>query len=475
MNNEVKKTLRDLYLKEGAALFSNSVKLNAYLNDVLYAYGVEKNVLSIVIRGGYVSRILAEVKTEKDFPKAKFYVEHIVSQYGISRENATEAVESIIYAIHGKEPNIPITSSKTSTGGSGLSTGGSGSTGGNSSESKQKKKIWPWVVVAVIVIIIISNVAGNNSSNYFGGSTNTITETTSYVTTTNLTDLTYIHKDKNISVGNSTVTTNAGTQCSNYIDTNCPYAEITYPLNGNFDGLTATWALSEYGKNTAYKHSVEIFADGVSVYKSPTLTAGDVPVKVSANLNYCDALTIMISGVKGHAFLGDIQLTSSQSDRVYNDDIPSNIRSYTWLATLDDMGKERMIVWKNDWVETNTGSYLVSSITPSVESYSNTDIEEFKKNGSYIDYYIGGEYAELSGTCAFVHNRTNHGTMTIQIIADDTVVYNSPLLSSNSLPVDFNVNITNCTKIRIKFIPSGEGKWGYDSADFKIGNLKLYK
>lgn len=452
-------------------------------------------MLSIVIRGGYVSKIIAEVKTEKDFSKAKFYVDQIVSQHGISKGNASDAVGSIIYAIHGKEPNISTESIKATSGGSGSSTGSStiGASGkidiptpikvpsnnastGGSSASNQKKKIWPWIIVVIIGIIIVSNVVGNNSSNYSGGSTNTSTDTVAYVTTTNLTDLNYIHKDKNITVGNSAVTTNAGTQCSNFIETECPYAEITYPLNGNFDGLTATWALSEYGKNTEYKHSVEIFADGISVYKSPTLTAGDVPVKVSANLNYCNALTIVICGVKEHAFLGDIQLTSSQTDRLYNNEVSSDIRSYTWLTSLDDMGDEKIIVWKDTWVETNVGSYLVCPINPYVQSYSNVDKIEFKEGGSYIDYYLGGEYTGLSGTCAIdKHNGTNNGNMTIQILADDSVIYTSPLLSSSSSPVDFNIDVSGCSKMRIKFIPSGNGNWGYDEADFNIGNLKLFK
>lgn len=495
MSNEVKKTLRDLYLKEGSDLFSNSLKLNSYINDMLYAYRVEKNVLSTVVRGGYVSKILSEVKTEKDFSKAQFYVDQIVSQYGISKENASDAVGTIIYAIHGKEPNMPAKSKGTVSGGSGSLIGGSttGTSGkidiptpikvppnniltGGSSTSNQKKKIWPWIIVVIIGIIIVSNVVGNNSSNYSGDSTNTSTDTVPYVTTMNLTDLTYIYKDKNIIVGNSTVTTNAGTQCSNFIETECPYAEITYPLNGNFDELTATWALSEYGKNTKYKHSVEIFADGISVYKSPNITAGDVPININVNLNYCNSMTIIFSGVNNHAFLGDIKLSSSETDRVYNDNILSDVGSYVWIANMKDMGNEKMIVWKDTWVNTNTGTYLVNPINPYVPSYSNVEADEFSKNGSFIDYYFGKEYTKISGTCAINEkNKTVRGNMTIQLVADDIVIYTSPVMSKDSCPVDFSIDISGCEKLRIKFIPSGNGNWGYDAAGFNIGNLKVYK
>lgn len=503
MSNEVKKTLRDLYLKEGSGLFSDSLKLNSYINDMLYAYRVEKNVLSTVVRGGYVSKILSEVKTEKDFSKAQFYVDQIVSQHGISKENASDAVDAIIYAIHGKESNVPAESKGTVSGGSGSFIGDSttGTSGKidiptpieappnnfltrGSSASNQNKTMCLWIIVAIIgIAVVAASVIGSNSNKTDTTSSTTdtlndetITQETKYVVDTQLNSLPYLKKDDEVTVGNGNISSNIGTSYAGYIKSEFPYSDVTYALNGNYDTFQATWAITDSGKNTKEYSSFEILADGTSVYVSPRITSGDTPVNIDINTGYCDSISIVFKEGDGDAFIGNPILSSSQSERIYSNTTSNEIKTSKWLTELDEMTNEKMIVWKDTWIKTNTGTCLSNTIEPYVPSYSNVDVEKFAKNGSYMDYYLGGEYSELSGTCAIDgKNKTLKGNMTIQCLMDDKVVYTSPVMSKDSHPADFNIDVSGCQKLRIKFIPSGDGNWGYDASGFNVGNLKLYK
>lgn len=487
MNSEVKNIVRKLYIDKGEPVFKDSRVLKAYIADILAAYPSIMAQIYTAIDEGIPESIINEINPQGNLSRANLYVEQLVNIRGMKSEIAKEIVNIFLYAIWGVTivfSNDENDKSKdecvaTSYNGKIPSFVSSSDIGNNKFEPVKKKDskkgIFFGMCAAIIGFIILFNVF-NSSGDKNGTLTHNDAASSPYVVNTQLTNISSVFMDKNIKTSNNSITTNVGTECNGYIMSSCPSAEISYNLNGNYDILNAIWSLSTEGKNTEYKHSVEILADGVSIYKSPNLTAGDVPINVNVNLNYCDTLTIVFHSVKEHAFLGDIQVMSSQTDREYNNSNTAKSRTYQWLASMDDMGEDKMIIWKDTWIETNTGSYLVCPINPYVPSYDNVDIIEFKENGSYIDYYLGGEYSKLSGTCAVdKHNGTLGGNMQIQLIADSSVIYTSPTMSDSSLPSDFVVDISGCSKLRIKFIPSGNGKWGYDAADFSIGNLKVYK
>jgi hypothetical protein len=140
------------------------------------------------------------------------------------------------------------------------------------------------------------------------------------------------------------------------------------------------------------------------------------------------------------------------------------------------MADDHIIVWNETSTTTNIGTDIANSIVPYVGELD-TDNIDFKANGAYIDYYLGGEYTELSGTCAIMkQNGTIDGNMTIKILADGSTIYTSPIMSGTSSPCDFKVNISGCDKLTIKFVPSNnESHWKYDAGAYRIGNLKLYK
>lgn len=330
---------------------------------------------------------------------------------------------------------------------------------------------------AVIVgIAMFASFFASNSSNKNNSSTQTATQETKYVTAVQLNELAYLKKDNKITVSNGNITSNTGMSYDGYITGDFPYSEITYALNGNYDSLTAIWAISEYGKNTDGYSSFEILADGTSIYESPRITSGDIPVSIDVDLGYCDSITIVFKEGKGEAFIGCPILSSSQSEREYSNTSPGKIKTSKWLTELEKIADDHIIVWNETVATTNIGTDLANSIVPYVGELNSDDIE-FKKCGAYVDYYLGGEYSELTGTCAIIkQNGTIDGNMTIQILADGSTLYTSPLMSGTSAPSDFKITIEDCNKLTIRFEPSNnEGHWKYDAGAFGVGNLKLYQ
>ena len=58
-----------------------------------------------------------------------------------------------------------------------------------------------------------------------------------------LADLEYVKKGEVEVVNNDTVKSNTGNEYSHYLYSKLPYSEIVYNLNGDYDTLTAVWAI----------------------------------------------------------------------------------------------------------------------------------------------------------------------------------------------------------------------------------------
>lgn len=123
-----------------------------------------------------------------------------------------------------------------------------------------------------------------------------------------LTDLDYSSKYDVSVISSSYGTSNMGDSYSHYMYGKSSYGEIEYEINGKFSTLTAIWTICEQNKDTTDYNAFEIYADGTCVYRSPSLTGGDKPVTVRADINNCDNLKIMFTEGSGAGELGNIKL-----------------------------------------------------------------------------------------------------------------------------------------------------------------------
>ena len=277
-------------------------------------------------------------------------------------------------------------------------------------------------------------------------------EAASYVQDTWLTELDYVKKG-DVTIQDSTGQTNTGVEYAHYMYSSCPYSEIIYNLNGNYDTLTALWSITYYDRDTDTRNSFEIYADDNLVYTSPTITGGDLPVDVSVDINGCKLLTIMFKDGTGAAELANLWL-SNKTERVENKvDDTDQINLPCWLTDLEYFFNDGVEVRANEVGTANTG-----------DQYSHY---MFGVGGRKIVYYLDGKYEKLTGmwmVCYMNRDTTNRGKFTIY--ADNTHIYTSPLLTAGDEPVNFEVDLQNCKKLQIVFNCGG--------GECELGNIRLF-
>ena len=272
-------------------------------------------------------------------------------------------------------------------------------------------------------------------------------EATNYVQDTWLTELDYVKKG-DVTIQDSTGQTNTGVEYAHYMHSSCPYSEIIYNLNGNYDTLTALWSITYYDRDTDTRNSFEIYADDNLVYTSPTITGGDLPVDVSVDINGCKLLTIMFKDGTGAAELANLWL-SNKTERVENKvDDTDQINLPCWLTDLEYFFNDGVEVRANEVGTANTGDQYSHYI--------------FGGASSRITYYLNGKYEKLTGLwslCSSSRDATNKNEF--MVYADGKAIYTSPKITRGDKPVEIEVDIKNCEQLKIVFsLGNGEGELG---------------
>ena len=221
-------------------------------------------------------------------------------------------------------------------------------------------------------------------------------------------------------------------------------SEIVYYLNGRFETLTGLWSICQRDKDTTAKSSFELFADDQSVYSSPAITGKDTPVKVEANINYCEKLRVVFKEGNGEAEFGNIRLNPGASSALIHPSLDSLIGEGDWLTGIDYLSNKDVNVCEKDTAVSNTG-----------ETFSHY---LYGDAGSEIVYYLKGEYAKLTGVWTInQRDRDTANKNTFELYADDKLVYTSPTLTGGDIPATVEQDITGCQKLKILF-KEGDGE-----------------
>lgn len=264
-----------------------------------------------------------------------------------------------------------------------------------------------------------------------------------YVANTWLTDLMPIYKDDDVYIEAEKVgTANTSDSYMHYMFSRKPYSEVMYQLNGQYKYLSALWAICYNDRDDEGTHAFDVFADDRLVYSSDVIQAGTLPISIDIDINYCNVLRIRFKQGGGEAELANVLL--SNSDLVEKKSDVQKIEILPcWLTDLDYLTSNNVTVRANDKGVSNIG-----------EEYSHYI---FGREGASIEYYLRGQYNNLSATWAVCYNdRDISYASRFEIYADDELVYSSPSITGGDMPVDVNVDIKNCQKLRFVF-PEGNG------------------
>lgn len=237
-----------------------------------------------------------------------------------------------------------------------------------------------------------------------------------------------------------------------------------YELEGKYERITGWLAVEQEYYNTNLSAQVSISADGLVIYESQTITAGSPPVYFDVNINHCNLLKI--DHVGGDPFvLGEIRLYAEAENAPEPDTIqPTTVQQegFCWLSEMHPINSQNMY-----WQE----SYSPDLIT----SNTGADFSHYLYAGSmynggtgegWIEYYLQGTYSRITGYLVIDQEwyDTEH-TAQVTIYAGGERVYQSDEMRAGDTPVYFDVNIYNCTRLRIEHV-------GGDP--FVLGEVKVY-
>ena len=107
-----------------------------------------------------------------------------------------------------------------------------------------------------------------------------------------LNDLEYIDKSGELFLEDAPVDNYGNSYRYGLFVSNWGETYVTYHLNGSFSTLTGIYAISEERKTDSGKMYFEIFGDGVLLYTSDTMKAGDAPRPFSVDVSGVMNLTI---------------------------------------------------------------------------------------------------------------------------------------------------------------------------------------
>lgn len=84
---------------------------------------------------------------------------------------------------------------------------------------------------------------------------------------------------------------------------------------------------------------------------------------------------------------------------------------------------------------------------------------------SYAEYFTNGKYSIFSGVCGVSNNKKSATGRSsyFQVFGDGELIYTSPTMTPGSLPVEFNIDISNVRVLKIWY-PRTESGEGWDNA-----------
>lgn len=160
----------------------------------------------------------------------------------------------------------------------------------------------------------------------------------------------------------------------------------------------------------------------------------------------------------------------------------------------DDPQSNQPAAWLND-LDTFEGSVLKRTVTN--QQYDNTTTansgDTYERYVGYtqsngVSYLLKGQYARLTGTFYLsAYSKDTVAVKRLLIYSDDNLIYTSPEVSKGILPVDFDINVSNCYKLTIvSQVKGSDGtndfwyntgiseSYASKSASFYIGNPALW-
>ncbi len=217
-----------------------------------------------------------------------------------------------------------------------------------------------------------------------------------------------------------------------------------YKINKEYKLFKGKIILDYNSRSQNYNNSyVKIYGDDISLWVSPLISAGQMPVEFNIDISKIDNLKIVIFGSKAIRIV-DCGLYKSFDN--INEKEP----------TSDIQWKNKVNLYELDYFNSSNTSgngfdykdYAKDNL--GIE-YTNCMIGKNSYSENWQDYYIDSHYSELQGRIILNYDSrsANYKDSYVKIYGDNSIIYTSPPIISGIEPIDISLNISGIKVIRV--------------------------
>jgi serine/threonine protein kinase len=217
----------------------------------------------------------------------------------------------------------------------------------------------------------------------------------------------------------------------------------TYYTAGKYSTLYGTIAAPDSIGSDGVAVTVNIYADDKLIYTIPSITRTTKPIDIDLDIMGAD--TVKIEAVTTNVYPTGILFKLNVST-----DAASSIPNY--ISTLD-YGEQENIV---DLKVVDSSHYYSVEDAAIMDTYGNTYSRAgtFSACGThYAIYYTARKYTSLKGTIAAPDSIGGDGVaVTVNIYADDNLIYTVPSITRTTTPIDIALDITDADTVKIEAV-----------------------
>lgn len=224
----------------------------------------------------------------------------------------------------------------------------------------------------------------------------------------------------------------------------CGTHHATYYTAGKYATLYGTIAAPDsIGGGDDVAITVNIYADDKLIQTIPSITRITKPVNIELDITGADTVKIeaITTNVYPTGILFKLNVSTGAASQITN-----------YMSSLNYGENENI----TDLKVVDSSSYYSVKDTAITDTYGNTYVKAgtFKECGThYAIYYTAGKYTFLKGTIAVPDSIGGDGVaITVNIYADDKLIYTIPSITRTTKPVDIDLDITGADTIKIEAV-----------------------
>lgn len=218
-----------------------------------------------------------------------------------------------------------------------------------------------------------------------------------------------------------------------------------YKLSGKYKEMQGRVVLNyDYRSQTNDDVFIKIYGDGMLLYMSPVMAAGQEPVDFNIDISDIDVLKVSIIG-EYMIRLVDCALYDSfgNQSKEYQNDVAGGDKVY--LQNIDYIASSNT---------SGDGFRYYSTVMDNLGLTYGNGLGGVAQGENWQEYKLGGKYKEFQARVVLNYDyrsQTNDDVF-VKLYGDDMLLYMSPVMAAGQEPVDIKIDVTDVDILRVSII-----------------------